>query len=133
MYHNRLDMSADDTHARQAGTEAAGYRVSYTPRSGALHLECWGYLTPDLAAAFSKEAEDACRALSRPFEVGLTATELKPQGEEGREALRAVMKCMQLWGVSGVMVSVNNILTKMQLTRLANESGIAGSVRFAPR
>lgn len=130
MYPDALYMSADDTHAYQGGTEASGYRVSYIPRGNALHLECWGYLPPDVAAAFAKEAEAACRALMRPFEAGLTATELKPQGEEGREALRAVMKCMCLSGVSSVTVSVTNILTRMQLTRLANESGISNVIRF---
>jgi hypothetical protein len=123
-------MSADDTHAREGGTEAAGYRISHASRGSVLNIECWGYLQPDIAATFASEAEAACRLLVPPFEVQLTATELKPQGEEGRAALRAVMKRMSVSGVSAVTVSTTNALTKTQLTRLANETGIGASVRF---
>jgi hypothetical protein len=117
-------MVALDPETMQVGTKAAGFRIMCQPGGKAVRVEGWGYWPADVALAFGRDMISACRKVSSPLSFLFDATELKPQGHDGQEALRTLMRCLVQFGLSSVTISTNNILTKMQLTRLAKECGV---------
>jgi hypothetical protein len=119
-----VNVLALNPETMQVGTKAAGFRIVLTPGGTALRLESWGYWSPDLALAFSRDVIVACRKVSSPLSFVLDATELKPQGREGQEALRTLMRCLAQFVLASATISTKNILTKMQLTRLAKDCGV---------
>ena len=114
----------------QAGTATAGFRIVCAPGGTALRLEGRGYWSPDVALAFSRDVIAACRKVSSPLAFAFNATELKPQGREGQEALLTLMRCLAQFVLASATISTNNILTKMQLTRLAKDCGLQSQVQI---
>jgi hypothetical protein len=123
-------MSARYSEIREVGDEVAGFRVQYTPGESSLHIECWGYWVSDLAAVFGREAVAACQEVSTPMDFVLDATALKPQGEQGQEALRALLSRLASLKLATVRIFTGNILTKIQLTRLARASNVDSRLQF---
>jgi len=123
-------MVAIDPSTTQVGTENAGYRIVCPPRGRALHVEGWGYWTPELAQAFGRDVTAACRTVLSPLGFVFDATRLKPQGREGQEALRSLLGCLARLELSGATVGTTNILAKMQLVRLAKECGVESRLQI---
>jgi hypothetical protein len=110
-------------------TEAAGFRTAYQP-STALHIEVWGYWTTDVAAAFTREALPLAAKLGASTAVLLDAKALKPQGTEGQDALRVLFRALSTGSFGKATLATDNVLTRMQLTRLLRECGLDGRVGF---
>jgi hypothetical protein len=123
-------MSDKRPEIREVGDEVAGFRIKYTPEENALHIECWGYWIADVAAVFGWDAVAACQEVSTPLDFVLDASALKPQGEQGQGALRALMSGLASLQLSSTKVFTGNILTKIQLTRLARECGVDKRLQF---
>ncbi len=114
----------------EPGARDAGFRVTSIPGKGTLRIEGWGYWDGGVAQAFSREAAGACRAARLPFRAVLDLSTLKPQGQEGQSALRDFMRCLSEAPLSGGTVYAENVLAKMQLTRLLKECGMESVLRF---
>lgn len=123
-------MAGSPPRKKTFGTEAAGFRIDYAPGGHRLRLDGWGYWPPEVAAAFGEELAAACRAVTGPVEFRFNGPGLKPQGEDGREALRALLHELAGIELSGATIAVDNPLTKMQLTRLASASGVGERLTF---
>jgi len=111
-----------------APTEAAagGYRISIA--SSQLSINAWGYWPPEVADAFTGEANAISRKLMLVSTFILDAAELKPQGAEGQQALRALFRVLAAMNLARGTFVANNMFTKMQLERLLRESGLGERV-----
>lgn len=107
----------------------AGFRTAYQP-SSALHIEVWGYWTNEVAAAFTREALPFAAKLGAATAFVLDAKALKPQGAEGQEALRGFFRALSAGSFGKATLATDNVLTRMQLTRLLRECGLDGRVGF---
>jgi hypothetical protein len=117
-------MGAEDWRNRTFGTAAAGFRIwRETAPSSTLRIACWGYWPADVAASFSQEALAALTGLEPPIGFLLDASLLRPQGEAGQQALQSLMRALAKLRISSATVLANDILTRMQLVRLANNCG----------
>ena len=114
----------------EGGTEAGGYRVSGSPGT-VLRLRVWGYWPPDVTITFTREAAAVCRDLASDATLALDASDFKPQGAEGQEALRVFLRALAPLTFAKGLVLAGNALTRMQLTRLLRESGLDGRMTFS--
>ena len=103
-------------------TEAGGFRVTLAPTM--LSINAWGYWSPDVADAFTREATAIGHKLMRVNTFTLDAAELKPQGAEGQEALRVLFRALAAMNVAKGTFIAKNLFTKMQLVRLLRECGL---------
>jgi hypothetical protein len=85
-----------------------------------------------VADSLCAEVGAVCRAVAGPVDFVLVGTELKPQGEEGREALRALFERLAELEVGSASVFLDNVLTKMQLARLAGGTRLERQLRYRP-
>ncbi len=113
----------------EGGSEAGGFRI-YGSHQGTLRFSAWGYWTPDVARAFGKEAVTVGQRLLAAGVFVLDATELKPQGADGQEALRALFRSLGALTFARGLVFSMNVMTRMQLSRLARECGVDGKLEF---
>lgn len=117
-------MGAEDSRNRTFGTAAAGFRIwRETAPSSTLRIACWGYWPADVATSFAQETVAALTGLAPPVSFLLDASLLRPQGEPGQQALLSLMKALAKLRISSATVLANDILTRMQLGRLANDCG----------
>lgn len=121
-------MGTTDPKAREFGTAGGGFRISV--QGGTFRLEGWGYWPADVASTFTREIEAACRNMVPPVDFSFVASALKPQGDEGQQALRTLMQCLAKANLSSARVAAENILTRMQLVRIASACGAEGRLRF---
>lgn len=122
-------MPAADFTPSEVGTEAAGFRTVGLPQS-ALRLEAWGYWTADVAHSFTREALAFVPKLTSTSVLLIDATNLKPQAVEGQEALRVVFRALVGASFGKATLHTDNVLTRMQLTRLLRECGLDERVGF---
>jgi hypothetical protein len=118
-------MSDDRARTLHVGTEADGFRLTHTPGENELRIEGWGYWDAETCKAFGRHAGAALEKLTPPIVVVLAASVLKPQGTEGQDALRAFFKRAAGLPGSQARALATNVLTRMQLTRLAREASLA--------
>jgi hypothetical protein len=123
-----MSLQAPDT--KDVGDSADGFRLTVRRDDSTIRVECWGFWPPDIAESFAEETISNCRNLAPPFHLLIDASALKPQGDEGQAALRRIMRYVATAKVASAVVSASNILTRMQLNRIANESGAASLVAF---
>jgi len=90
----------------------------------------WGYWSPEVVTAFARAAPEAGQKLSPAATFTLDANQLKPQGAEGQEALRALFRALAALTFAEGTVAASNALTRMQLTRLLRECGLDGRLMF---
>jgi hypothetical protein len=122
-------MPAADILPSEVGSPLAGFRSAGLPLAG-LRIEVWGYWTPDLALAFRRDVPDLVQKLGMEASFVLEAAELKPQATEGQEAMRALFRALSGTSLSKATLKTNNVLTRMQLTRLVRECGLDARAVF---
>ncbi len=123
-------MSSPAFSSVEAGGDKAGFRVSGTPQA-ALRIETWGYWSSDVAAAFARDMPAVVQKLAPAAVFTLDATNLKPQGAEGQDALRAVLRALGAVEFSKGTLVASNIMTSMQLARLLRECKLEDRVSIA--
>lgn len=105
---------------------AFGFRIQASD-IGQLEVKCWVFWTAEVAVAFEREALAACRAHSSLSSCAWNASEMKPQAEHGQIAIRKLMIMLSTLDATDCRIIADNALTKMQLVRLARESGLSTS------
>jgi hypothetical protein len=121
-------MSAAGSPSDQS-TEAAGFR-SVGQTTHELRIEAWGYWTGDVATAFTREAPLWAHKLGADAVFVLDAKQLKPQAAEGQEALRTLFRALSASSFARGILHTDNVLTRMQLTRLLRECGVDARMGF---
>ncbi len=122
-------MSATEFSPVEVGGEAGGFRVTGTPQA-ALRVEAWGYWPPEVVTAFTRAAPAATQQLAPSAMFTLDATNLKPQGADGQEALRAMLRALAPLAFSKGVILASNVLTSMQIARLLRECKLDGRLVF---
>jgi hypothetical protein len=115
-------MAVGDVSSTETGS--GGFRVAIS--STLLSVTAWGYWPPDVAEAFSREAATFSQKLRPVAAFMLDAAEMKPQGNEGQEALRQMFRAVAAMSVAKVTLVANNVFTRMQIVRLLRECGLDG-------
>jgi len=113
----------------EVGTDVAGFRTTGSPQSS-LRVEVWGYWTPEIAQSFTRDAATFVPKLTSASALLIDATNLKPQAVEGQEALRVFFRTLAAASFDKAALQTDNVLTRMQLTRLLRECGLDGRVGF---
>lgn len=103
-------------------TEAGGFRVAMS--ATLLSVTAWGYWSADVADAFSRAAVALGQKLRPVSALTLDAAEMQPQGVEGQEALRQMLRAVAAMNVPKVTLVANNLFTKMQMVRLLRECAL---------
>ena len=111
------------------GTAAGGFRVLRADRRTLL-LEIWGYWEDDVLNGFARLAVLALEGDEPLQDVTIDAAMLKPQSSAGQEVLLAFLRRLAAKVPEQVSMRVDNVLTQMQLTRLARQSGL-NAVKFS--
>ena len=123
-------MSLQPTDTKDFGTSDDGFRVTVYRNESAVRVDCWGFWPQEVAESFAQETISGCRSAIPPFHLLVDASDFKPQSDEGQAALRRVLRYLATAEVASAVVSAGNILTRMQLNRIANESGVSSVVAF---
>lgn len=113
----------------EAGNQAGGFRFSRSP-AGGLSLQVWGYWAADVVAAFARDALGATPELNAATVFTLDASELKPQGADGQDALRVLFRALAGSPFARGTVISKNALTTMQVARLLRECGLDARMSF---
>ena len=123
-------MSLLDSDTKSVGDAEAGVRWTRRREEHAIRVDCWGFWPSETAESFAQETVSACRSVGAPFHLLFDASDLKPQGDEGQSAIRRVMLYLATAEVASAVVCAGNVLTRMQLARLANEAGLSSVIAF---
>jgi len=113
----------------EVGTDAACFRTSGSAET-ALRVEAWGYWTPEIAHSFTRDAVLFASKLTPASVLVIDAAQLKPQAVEGQEALRVAFRALATASFAKATLRTENVLTRMQLTRLLRECGLDERVGF---
>ena len=108
--------------AGDVSSTAGGFRVALA--ASVLSINAWGYWHPEVAEAFAREAAAIGQKVMLVSAFVLDAAEMKPQGAEGQQALRALFRVLAGMNVAKGTLIADNLFTKMQLVRLLRECGL---------
>lgn len=106
----------------KVGDELAGFSVSAAPSDG-VKVKGWGFWSVPVATAFAGAVLEACRTQARGAPLTLDLSDLKPMRDEGQQALSRVLRAAPGLGIGAISIVTTNPLTRLQLVRLATESG----------
>jgi hypothetical protein len=107
---------------QRVGDEQAGFSVDSAPSDG-VRVRGWGFWSVDVANAFAGAVLEACRAQTKGAPLVLDLADLKPMRDEGQQSLSRVLRAAPSVGTGSISIVTTNPLTRLQLVRLANESG----------
>jgi len=108
----------------KVGDALAGFSVDSVPSDG-VKVSGWGFWSVEIASAFAGAVLEACRSQARGATLTLDLADLKPMREEGQQSLSRVLRAAPGLGISAISIATTNPLTRLQLVRLASESGTA--------
>ena len=105
----------------KVGDELAGFSVDAAPPDS-VKVKGWGFWSVPVATAFAGAVLDACRQ-ARGATLMLDLCDLKPMRDEGQQSLSRVLRTAPGLGIAAISIITTNPLTRLQLVRLATESG----------
>jgi hypothetical protein len=115
---------------QRVGDDQSGFSFDLHAEARALQVKAWGFWSVDVATAFGRRVRDACREAPKGVAVDFDMLDLKPLREEGELAFTALVTTLRSMGVTHVSIRTGP-LTKLQLLRLAANSGAKDFVRFS--
>jgi hypothetical protein len=107
---------------QRIGDELAGFSVDSAQPDG-VRVRAWGFWNVEVANAFAGAVLEACRAQPKGAPLSLDLTDLKPMRDEGQQSVSRVLRAAPSLGTGSISIVTANPLTRLQLVRLANESG----------
>lgn len=110
------------------GDDAAGYSIE-VPTADTVEVFGWGFWSVELSSGFDAQVLNACSVKPRGAVLVIHMTRLKPMREQGQAAFGRVFDSLTELGLTTSIVTAN-ALTKLQLMRLARESGVASSIEW---
>ncbi len=102
------------------GSGESGFSIEL--RGSLVVVRAWGFWDAGLACQLTPAVLQLCRAAGQPLRLLLDGAALKPQGDVGQMAFRDLIAGVIDLGLVRAAVLVRNILTKMQLMRITNET-----------
>lgn len=111
------------------GDDNAGFLIDF-PATGSIRVRGWGFWDARVASAFGTSVLDACRSQPQGASLFIDMSELKPMREQGQLSFAHLLRTLPSLGVSSTSVATTNPLTKLQLLRLASESGVKDRIEW---
>jgi hypothetical protein len=97
-----------------------------------VRVRAWGFWRLEITTSFSQAIVSECRAASPPVGLLIDATRLLPQRNEGQAAFSELMTASRTLGLTAVAIVVSSSITRMQLLRIAKETGARDWAYFSP-
>lgn len=118
--------------AKQFGDPTGGFSVATSTATGEVQVTAWGFWSVEVATSFEGATRNAC---SQPGakKLVLDMRSLKPMRDEGQKGVGALMQALPRLGIGTVTVVTSSQLTKLQLLRLARETGMKDRIEFVDR
>jgi hypothetical protein len=110
------------------GDDQAGFSVRYDPLDGRTEVTGWGFWNVEVATAFAAKVMAALRERSEPSQLLLDLAELKPMREEGQKSFASLIRALPSLGVTRTHIVTTSSLTKLQLVRIATETGTSAHI-----
>lgn len=110
-----------------------GYEISYDDAQHILYFRAWGFWNMETAQQFEQEWTEQVKAVSaqgQPWYALIDLTEFPPQKPEVQELTHRMIEFEKQHGVKKEAHLVSQILTKLQITRIAKEAGLAENSFF---
>ena len=114
---------------KQFGRDDSGF--SLVLRGSVVMVRAWGYWEADLASQFAPAVLQMCGSVGKPFRMIIDGSTLKPQGEHGQQAFRALVAGATGLGLVRAAVIVKNSITRIQLMHITKESAVKNWVYIA--
>jgi hypothetical protein len=114
---------------QRVGDDSTGFSVDHT-EAGRILVRGWGFWSVAVASAFAHTVMEGCKGRPRGTILILDMADLKPMREEGQQSFSRLLAALSNLGVAQVSVITTNALTKLQLLRLATESGTGAQVAW---
>lgn len=118
--------------AKQFGDPTGGFSVAMDAAGGEVTVVAWGFWSVEVAMSFEGPTREAC---SHPSvsKLVLDMTSLKPMRDEGQKGVGDVIRELPPLGINTITVITSSQLTKLQLLRLARETGMKDAINFIER
>ncbi|MCC6872966.1 MAG: hypothetical protein IT378_01555 [Sandaracinaceae bacterium] len=114
----------------RVGDTEAGFSVELDEATRTVTVRGWGFWNADVALAFATAVLGACRR-GRATGLVFETSELRPQREEGQEAIATMLAGLGLAGVARVSVVTRNPLTRLQILRIVKERNLKDLVQLS--
>ncbi len=121
----------DDGDVRSFGDTEAGFSTEHDASARVVRVRTWGFWRLEVATLFARNVATDCRAAGLPLGLLIDVIQLLPQRDEGQAAFGELMTVARGLGLRGTVVVGSNIITKMQLLRIAKERGVRDWSYFA--
>lgn len=112
------------------GDETSGFSLQFDPSPPCIRVRAWGFWNVEVASAFGRAVQDACRGRPSGTTLELDMNELKPMRDEGQTSVSTLLAAAPSLGIAATVIKTANQLTKLQLMRLAGERVKMAQVRF---
>ena len=112
---------------QRVGDDTAGFSID-SPPTGGVRVTGWGFWSAQVAKAFPSAVFEACRGRQQGLALVVDMRDLKPMREEGQRSFSDVLRSLKGLGISRTSIVTTNPLTKLQLVRLAAETGAASGI-----
>jgi len=107
------------------GSDESGFSVE--TNAVGVRVRAWGFWDAATAANFAPAVFGALRGgMTRRPQLLIDATQLKPQRDEGQQAIRDLVESASKLGVARAEFVVTNAITKMQVSRILRELNVSG-------
>ena len=112
------------------GDDQAGFSIRYDPVVGQVEVAGWGFWNVDVATAFATKVMAALRERPEAKQLLLDMGELKPMRDEGQKSFANLIRVLPSLGVVRTHIATTSQLTKLQLVRIATETGTSASIQW---
>lgn len=112
------------------GDDHAGFSFGDDPSRDTLEVRAWGFWNAEVATAFGVKTIAALRHRPGSKRLVLDMSDLKPMREEGQQSFASLFQSLSSLGVTSTSVVTTSHLTRLQLARIATESGAGANVQW---
>jgi hypothetical protein len=115
---------------RTIGNDASGFSTSYDGVGGTVRVVSWGFWSAEIASALEGAVLGEYRTAPVGSRVLIDVSSLKPMRDEAHQAFVSTFGTLKALGAGKISVVTTSHLTKLQLMRVAAESGWTDRVQF---
>src|SRR5262245_53867368 len=99
------------------GTTQEGFDISFDEPTRVIRVQLRGFWDADVARKFAPAVIEAWQVANNPTGLMLDAAGLRPQRDEGEEAIGKLMSALGELGVAQVTVTTDSAIARLQLLR----------------
>ena len=114
----------------RVGDDQSGFSIRYDPVDGRIEVTGRGFWNVEVATAFATTVMAALRERPEAKQLLLDMGELKPMREEGQKSFANLIRALPSLGITRTHIVTTSQLTKLQLVRIATETGTSASIQW---